>query len=285
MKYLFIKANQASYTVQTLCWALRVSRSGYYSWLNRLPSQREKANQDLLRHIQRVHKQSREHYGIRKVWKQLVSEGITCGKNRIARLRAVHHIYAKRRKRFVVTTRSKSNLWIAPDRLQRDFTAKYPNQKWVSDVTFIPTRTGWLYLAVTLDLYSRRVVGWAMSSRNNGQLVLDCLNMALEHRQPEKGLIHHSDQGATYRMKTFQKRLSENGILSSMSRAGDCYDNAVVESFFGQLKNELTFWQNYKNRETAKRSLFDYIEIFYNRQRIHQTIGYKTPVQFEQCVA
>ena len=285
MRYAFIKANTRHYPIRLLCTVLGVSRSGFYAWLTRKPNAYARANQALLKHIRRIHQQSREQYGIRKVWQQLLSEGIACGKNRVARLRVKHQLYAKRRKRFVVTTRSKSNLWVAPDRLQRDFTAQAVNQKWVSDVTFIPTRSGWLYLAVTLDLYSRKVVGWAMSSRNDGDLVVDCLSMAIEHRQPPKGLIHHSDRGATYRMKTYQTILNEHGMLPSMSRKGDCWDNAVVESFFGQLKNELTFWHNYPNRETAKSSLFDYIEIFYNRQRIHQTLGYKTPLEFEGSVA
>ena len=264
-----------------MCLVLKVSPSGYYDWLARVLSERAKQNVLLVDAIKCIHKASNENYGLRKVWQQLLREGWQCGKNRVARLRKQHGIYAKRRKRFVLTTRSKHRHWIAPNRLNRDFTSAKPNDVWVSDVTFVPTRSGWLYVAVTLDLYSRKVVGWSMSNRNDGKLVKDCLEMAIAHRQPGSGLIHHSDRGSTYAMQSFRDVLRAYGIESSMSRKGDCWDNAVAESFFSSLKNELTYWKQFKDRESARSAIFNYIEVFYNRQRLHQTLGYQTPVEFE----
>ena len=265
-----------------MCVVLQVSRSGYYAWYGRGSSHREQADHRLLGHIRRVHHQSREHYGAVKCWKQLNREGIECGRDRVARLRRLHNIYAKRRRRFVVTTRSKHSHWVAPNQLQRRFSTSVPNQAWVGDVTFIATRGGWLYLCVLLDLYSRKVVGWSMSGSNDGALVKAALYMALQHRQPTSGLIHHSDRGSTYAMRSYQTILSENGIQASMSRKGDCWDNAVAESFFANLKNELTYWCRFDNHEQARSAIFDYIEIFYNRQRLHQTLNYQTPEQFEK---
>lgn len=181
----------------------------------------------------------------------------------------------------MVTTRSKHRHWIAPNRLERNFTATRVNRVWVGDVTFIASRAGWLYLAVLLDLYSRKVVGWSMSNSNNGQLVKDSLDMAVMHRQPGKGLIHHTDRGSTYAMESYREILTQHGMISGMSRKGGCWDNAVAESFFANLKNELVYWQHFKTREEARSAIFDYIEIFYNRQRLHQTLNYQSPEQFE----
>jgi len=187
-----------------MCKVLGVSRSGYYAWLVRSPSERTRKNGELFCAIERIHKATNGHYGIRKAWHQLLREGYRCGKNRVARLRKAHKIYAKRRKRFVLTTRSKHRHWIASNRLKRNFKSAEVNRVWVSDVTFVPTRSGWLYVAVTLDVYSRKVVGWSMSNRNDGALVQDCLEMAIAHREPREGLIHHSDRGSTYAMQSFQ---------------------------------------------------------------------------------
>ena len=258
-----------------------MSRSGYYGWRHRSESNRAVRDRTLLKHIRRVHNQSREHYGIIKCWKQLTSEGISCSRDCVARLRREHKIYTKRRKRFVVTTRSKHTGWIAPNRLKRNFVSVTPDRVWVGDVTFIATRAGWLYLAVLLDLFSRKVIGWSMSNNNNGKLVQDALDMAVQHRQPEKGIIHHTDRGSTYAMKSYRDTLSRYGMISSMSRKRDCWDNAVAESFFSNLKNELIYWYNFSTREEARAAIFDYIEVFYNRQRIHQTLSYQTPEQFE----
>lgn len=282
MKYAWIKQYRHLYPLHKICVVLRVSRSGYYDWCRRSDSTRQRANELLLTHIRRVHQQSREHYGAIKCWKQLNREGIECGRDRVVRLRRRHGIYAKRRRRFVVTTRSKHSHWIADNHVQRRFNTRAPNQTWVGDVTFIATGCGWLYLCVLLDLYSRKVVGWSMSGSNNGELAKSALNMALQHRQPDSGLIHHTDRGSTYAMGSYQAMLKEHGILASMSRKGDCWDNAVAESFFGSLKNELTYWCRFDNHEQAKSAIFDYIEIFYNRQRLHQTLNYQTPEQFEQ---
>lgn len=282
MKYAYIDRHRKTFPVIAMCSALKVSRSGYYDWRNRDESQRSRQDRTLLGHIRRVHDQSRQHYGIVKCWKQLNAEGIQCGRDRIARLRREQGIYTKRRKRFVVTTCSKHRYWIAPNRLKRNFTSHSPNRVWVGDVTFIATRAGWLYLSVLLDLYSRKVVGWSMSNSNNGQLVKDALDMAVQQRQPIQGLIHHTDRGATYAMQSYRDTLASYGMLSSMSRKRDCWDNAVAESFFANLKNELIYWYNFKSRDEARAAIFDYIEVFYNRQRLHQTLNYQTPEQVER---
>ena len=178
--------------------------------------------------------------------------------------------------------RSKHRYWIAPNRLDRNFVATQPDRIWVGDVTFVATRAGWLYLSVLLDLYSRKIVGWSMSNSNNGQLVKDALEMAVQRRQPRPGLIHHTDQGSTYAMRSYRDKLKTHGMISSMSRKGDCWDNAVAESFFANLKNELIYWQHFKTRGEARTAIFDYIEVFYNRQRLHQTLDYYSPDQFEK---
>jgi len=285
VKFAFIKQHRTEFPIRIQCEVFDVSRSGYYAWLGRTPSQRSRMNGVLLKAIRRIHQSSRQHYGLKKAWKQLQREGIECSRNRVARLRATHDVYAKRRRRFVVTTRSKHNYQSTGNLLQREFTQTAENQVWVSDVTFVPTRRGWLYLAVTIDLYSRKVIGWSMSDKNNGQLTLDCLNMALTHRQPKPGLMHHSDRGSTYVTQAFRDMCTKHGIVQSMSRKGDCWDNAVAESFFSNLKNELTYWHKFKDRDEARKAIFDYIEVFYNRQRLHQTLGYQTPVEFEAKAA
>ena len=282
MKYAYIDQQRHVFPVSAMCRVLSVSRSGYYDWRTRPESKRVKEDRRLLQHLRRIHQRSRLNYGIVKAWKQLNQEGIVCGRDRVARLRRAHGIYAQRRKRFVVTTRSKHRYWIAPNQLNRNFSVTKPNRVWVGDVTFIATRTGWLYLSVLLDLYSRKVVGWSMSNNNNGQLVKDSLDMAIEHRQPESGLIHHTDRGSTYAMQSYRETLEQHDIVSSMSRKRDCWDNAVAESFFANVKNELIYWRNYKNQNEARCEIFDYIEIYYNRQRLHQTLNYQSPEQFER---
>lgn len=282
MKYAYIAQHRTVFPVAAMCRTLKVSRSGYYDWCHRGVSQHAIDDHYLLGHIRRVHDRSRQHYGIVKCWKQLNTEAIACGRDRVARLRREQGIYTKRRKRFVITTRSKHRHWIAPNRLQRDFSSHTPNRVWVGDVTFVATRSGWLYLSVLLDLFSRKVVGWSMSGSNNGQLVKDALDMAVQHRQPDQGLIHHTDRGATYAMQAYRDTLAQYGMISSMSRKRDCWDNAVAESFFANLKNELIYWVNFKTRDEARAAIFDYIEVFYNRQRLHQTLNYQTPEQFEK---
>ena len=282
MKYAFIQAQRCSHALNLLCQVLRVSRSGYYDWLKRGPSARAQADQVLLQQIRQVHSAHRGHSGALKTWRVLQLQGVTCGKHRVARLRRQHDIVAKRRRRFMVTTHSKHSIWQAPNRLQRNFTALQPDRVWVGDVTHIPTREGWLYLAVLIDLYSRPVGGWSMLKRNTPELLLGALNMAITQRRPQPGLIHHSDQGRTYAGNVYQRRLAGAGMKPSMSRKGDCWDNAVAESFFATLEFELIELQVFQSRSAAKMAIFEFIEVFYNRQRSHQTLDYKTPLMVEQ---
>ena len=284
MKYAFIMHHSDTYEVRRMCKVLAVSPSGYYSWKTRPPSTRELFNKDLVSRIREVHAASRENYGSIKTWKALNALGVACGKNRIARLRRIHGIQAKRRKRFKITTLSKNTEWIAPNVLNRRFQVSRPNQAWVGDVTFIATRGGWLYLAVLLDLYSRKVIGWAMSEQNNKELVINALSMALERRRPGSGLIHHTDRGSIYGSDDYRHKLEESGLVPSMSRKGDCYDNAVAESFFSTLKNELLYGQRLVSREHARSEIFRFMEIFYNRQRLHQSLNYVTPEMAEAGV-
>jgi putative transposase len=282
VKYAFIRTQRCHHTLGVLCRLLRVSRSGYYDWLQRGPSAREQADQVLLPQIQQVHARHRGHSGALKTWRVLQLEAVRCGKHQVARLRQQHDIVAKRRRRYIATTRSKYSLWQAPNLLKRRFTVHQPDRVWVGDVTHIPTREGWLFLAVLIDLYSRQVVGWSMSERNNTELLLGALDMAITRRGRHKGLIHHSDQGRTYAGNAYQQRLTEVNLFASMSRKGDCWDNAVAESFFATLEFELIELQVFKSREIAKTAIFEFIEVFYNRQRAHQTLNYKTPAQMEQ---
>jgi len=283
VKYAWVEQHRGIYPVNRMCRLLQISRSGFYDWRERGISRRQAANDQLLIEISRVHTQSRENYGIVKCWKALNDAGIVCGRNRVARLRRKEGIYARRRRRSVLTTRSRKNLWSASDLVRRRFQAEKPNQIWVGDVTFIPTLSGWLYVAVLLDLYSRKVVGWSMSTANNGALVLDCLSMALEQRQPEPDLIHHSDRGSSYTQRSYRSLLCDNGIRQSMGRAGECWDNAVAESFFNNLKNEMVHENQFRTPDEARAAVFEYIEIFYNRQRLHQSLDYQAPEQFENA--
>jgi len=247
-------------------------------------SRRAELNRRLLVEIRRIHKDFREAYGSLKTWKELNAQGISCGKHRVARLRRVNGIEAKRRKRFRVTTDSKHTEWIAPNLLNRRFQAERPNQVWVGDVTFIATRGGWLYLAMLLDLYSRKIIGWSMSNRIDKQLVMDALDMALVRRQPDSQVLHHTDRGAIYAADEYRAKLSAHHFVSSMSRKADCYDNAVAESFFSTLKNELMAGDIFESRDRARAEIFEYIEVFYNRQRSHQTLNYLTPEKMEARV-
>jgi len=260
---------------------LGVSPSGYYAWITRKPSRRSLADARLLPEIRRVHEINRQAYGTVKTWKALNEDGIRCGKHRIARLRSLHGIQTLRRKRFKVTTDSRHAKWIAPNRLGRRFKANRPNEVWVGDVTFVATRSGWLHVAVLLDLCSRKVVGWSMSERIDKQLVINALKMALLRRNPTSGLLHHTDRGSVYASDDYQRELSSRGLVPSMSRKGDCFDNAVAESFFSTLKNELLLGGTYQTRDHARTKIFEYIEVFYNRQRLHQSLNYLTPEQAE----
>lgn len=277
MKYDFMRSHASEFSLAGMCRVLSVSRSGYYGWCRREPSMRQRDDLALAAHVRRVHATSREAYGARKVWKALVAEGIACGRHRVARIRRESGIAARRRRRFKVTHYARRHKNTAPDRIRRRFQAERPNQCWVGDVTFISTRQGWLYLAVLIDLCSRKVVGWAMSDRNDEPLVSAALRMAITHRQPPAGLIHHTDRGVLYSSGNYRRLMAVHGLLASMSRHGDCYDNACAESFFSTLKNELIHGEAFATRDAARIAIVTYIEGFYNRQRLHQTLGYRTP--------
>jgi transposase InsO family protein len=264
---------------------LEVSTSGYYDWRDRPESKRAVDNRRLTEKIVRLHDKSRHIYGSPKIHKDIIGDNETCSVNRVARLMKTAGIQSKMARRFVITTNSKNTLKGAADLLQRSFTVNRPNEAWVSDTTFIATREGWLYLAVIIELHSRKVIGWAMSSRNNAELVQNALTMSIWRRREVNDVIIHSDQGSTYASGDYQKQLKDNKLICSMSRKGKCLDNAVAESFFGSLKNELVFHEDYKSRVQARQSIFEYIEVFYNRQRRHAFLNYMTPFEFEERFA
>lgn len=265
-----------------MCQILKISRSGYYAWVKRPESLRKKRNSELLEKIKNIYKISRETYGSPRVTHALKNEGIQCGKNHIAKLMKENNIVAKTRKKFKATTNSKHKYPVADNILKQDFTAPKPNQIWVADITYIPTDEGWLYLAAIVDLYNKKVVGWAMDSTMTKQLCIDALKQAIGRQRPSKGLIHHSDRGVQYASKEYQKVLKSNGFKASMSRKGNCYDNACMESFFGTLKTELIYFTRFKTRAEARLAIFEYIEVFYNRIRLHSKLGYKSPEEFEK---
>jgi putative transposase len=281
MKYQFVAAYQAEHRLTRLCQALGVSRSGYYAWRRRPASPRTRANARLVGQMQQLHRQTKERYGAVKLWRALLASGVACGRHRVARLRRQYGLLARRVRRFRVVIEHHQFAPPAPNRLQQVFVAAAPNQIWAGDLTAIATRAGWVYLAVILDLYSRRVIGWAMRPRPDQHVALMALQMAMTHRHPRPGLIHHTDRGTTYTSVAYQRQLVQTGLVASMSRKGNCYDNAVVESFFSTLKNELVHERDYHTREEAQAEVFEFIEVFYNRQRLHQTLGYVSPVQFE----
>jgi transposase InsO family protein len=264
-----------------MCSVLGVSSSGYYDWLDRPESQRSQSNRRLIAKIRCFHQASRRTYGSPRIHRDLLDSGESVGINRVARLMKQAGIQSKMAKRFVVTTHSKHTMQPAPDQLKRRFQTEAPNKAWVSDTTFIATRQGWLYLAVILDLYSRQVIGWAMSDRNDKQLVSDALTMAVWRRGMVKQVIVHSDQGSTYASSDYQQLLNRHHLICSMSRKGECLDNAVAESFFGTLKSELVDDEDYKTKDEARASLFHYIETFYNRRRRHSFLDYLSPAEFE----
>ena len=285
MKYAFIREHSADHSVIRLCQVLEVSPSGYHDWCDRPESNRAKQNRQLVTKISLFHKASRGTYGSPRIHRDLVESGEEVGVHRVARLMSQNDIQSKMARKFVITTDSKHTLQPAPDRLKRTFDVESPDKAWVSDTTFIPTRQGWLYLAIVIELYSRQVLGWAMGGNNNAQLVQDALTMAIWRRGKIDSVIVHSDQGSTYASGDYQRLLKENKLICSMSRKGECLDNAVAESFFGTLKTELVDHEDYRSKEAAKKSLFEYIEIFYNRRRRHSYLGYISPVEYEATYA
>jgi len=282
MKYTFIKAHEPQYQVNRMCHVLGVGRSGYYAWRKRTPSTRAQANKALLALIEAEHQKSRKTYGSPRLHVVLRRKGILCGHNRVARLMRLNGIAAlKRRTYHPRTTQRQPGVVPAPNRLNQDFSATAPNQKWVSDFTYIETGQGWLYLAVVLDLFSRRVIGWSMSQTMDTALVTAALRMALLERRPPAGLLHHSDQGSQYTSSAYRICLSAAAAQLSMSGVGNCYDNAVAESFFGTLKTECVTGP-FSTCALARTTIFEYLEVWYNRQRLHSTLGYFSPIEFEQ---
>jgi putative transposase len=281
MKYEFIKAHEQEFAVGRMCGVLGVGRSGYYDWRARPQSQRAKANEDLLKSITTAFENSRKTYGSPRIHAYLCKKGTSCGRNRVARLMQKRNLVAKKgQKRRPQTTKQRSEAKIAHNLLNREFTATQPNKKWVSDFTYIGTAEGWLYLAAILDLYSRRVVGWAMSDSMDVKFVEAAWKMAILHRQPTGDLLHHSDRGSQYTSETYLDRLTKQSCQISMSRTGNCYDNAPIESFFSTLKAECADRQ-FVSRAAARTAIFEFIEVWYNRQRLHSTLGYLSPVDFE----
>lgn len=282
MRFPFIAEQASRYSVTLLCEVMKVSRRGYYDWLNRPESKRSIENRELLAEIKTVFYQYREVYGAPRVHEALLRKGYRCGLNRVARLMSVNKLIPKTVRKFRITTDSRKSRHPADNILDRQFVADEPNKKWVADVTYIPTREGWLFLATVLDLYSRKIVGWSMSSRLTSDLAQRALQHAIDLRLLASGLIVHSDRGKEYYAGEYQQLLKNNGFICSMSRRGDCYDNAVMESFFHSLKVEEVHHRDFKTRNEARIALFDYIELFYNRQRLHSTIGYLSPIEFEE---
>ncbi len=281
MRYRFIRDHRGQFRVSVMCRVLEVSTSGYYDWEGRSPSERDRSNAELLEAIKGIHAASRRVYGVRRVHWSLVCDGRTCGRNRVARLMRDAGISARRKRRHVRTTDSRHGFRVAPNLLDRNFRVEAPNAVWVSDITYVPTDEGWLYLATVVDLYSRRIVGYSMDSGITRKLTIDALEMAIHQRKPDRGLMHHSDRGSQYASNDYQEMLKAHGMVCSMSRKGDCWDNAVAESFYSTLKCELIHQGHFATREEARREIFEYIEVFYNRKRIHSSLGYNTPAGHE----
>lgn len=279
MKHRFIDVHRHSYTVRAMCCALQISPSGYYAARKRQPSQRAQRQATLTSQIQAIHTASRQTYGAPRVHAEMVAQGVSCCQNTVAKLMHRASIKPRAIRRFKVTTDSR-NTKASPNLLERVFAVDRPNDCWVSDITYIPTREGWLYLAAVLDLYSRAIVGWAMSKTLDSRLAMDALQMALRGRGTGPVLLH-SDQGSTYAAAEYRTLVAKHGIFQSMSRKGNCWDNAPMESFFHTLKTELVMHCDYKTRDQARSSVFEYMEVFYNRQRRHSAIEYAAPLDFE----
>jgi putative transposase len=276
-----VRNHAGEHRVARLCRALSVSKSGYYAWLKRAPSARAGRDGELLTQIREAHARSRRTYGSPRVHAELREQGTRCSRKRVARLMRAAGLNARRPRRVVRTTDSQHDRPVAPNLLGRDFTAEAPDRRWAADITYVPTAEGWLYLAVILDLFSRRVVGHACGATLATSLIVEALTLACGRRRPGAGLLHHSDRGSQYASAEYQSRLSEAGAQASMSRRGDCYDNAAVESFFGTLKTELVHGRRYATRAEARSDIFEYVEVFYNQQRRHSALGYLSPAEYE----
>jgi transposase InsO family protein len=278
-------AHRGEFRIGTMCEVLGVSRSGYYAWRRRPRSLREQTNAKLTETIRGIHEESRQIYGSPRIYAALQTRGIACGRHRVARLMRDEGIRSKTKRRFRYIATKRDETPAAPNRLERCFTAARPNRVWTSDITIVKTAEGWLHLAIVLDLFSRKVVGWATSSAVTQALALEALQMAFATRKPKPGLLHHSDRGGQYLSAAYQHLLDEHGARCSMSRPGTCLDNAAAESFFHTLKTELVYQQHYRTREQARLAIFEYIESFYNRTRLHSTLDYRSPEEYERSVA
>lgn len=281
MKFQFMKDHQDVFKIERMSSVFKVSSSGYYKFIVRQPSIREQENNRLLDKITASYQNSRRTYGSPRIYSELRAVGETCSRKRVARIMKKSNITAKMKKRFKVTTKANPNEIPAPNLLNQNFVAAEPNKRWVADFTYIDTKEGWLYVAAVMDLFSRRIVGLAMGDRMKDDLVMAALQQAFMHRQPAVGLIHHSDRGSQYSSKDFKDLLVKYCIVASMSGSGNCYDNAAMESFFHTLKTEHVYFECYESRDQAKRSIFEYVEVFYNRKRLHSTLGYMSPMVFE----
>jgi putative transposase len=280
--FAFIASHQGDWPVRVLCETLEVSSAGYYAWLRRPPSFQEQRRAALLVLIQSVHAEAKQRYGSPRVHAALNARGEACSVNTVAKLMRDNDLRAKSARKFRCTTDSNHPLPVAANLLDRQFDPEGPNESWVADITYIPTREGWLYLALVEDLYSRKVVGWSMADNMESRLVVDALEMAVQRRLPGEGLVAHSDRGSQYASDHYQRLLGKHGIACSMSGVGQCWDNAPAESFFASLKKELTNHEDYQTRAEARASIFEYIEVFYNQQRLHSSLGYVTPAAYEQ---
>jgi transposase InsO family protein len=278
---MWIDEHYGEWPVDMMCRVLKVSRSGFYAWRQRPESEQAKSRRRLIEIIKEIHEESKRSYGSPRVHRELVARGEICCENTVARYMRKNDIVAKTKRKFKQTTDSNHGLPVAKNLLDRDFDQLEPNRVWVSDITYIPTREGWLYLATVLDLFGRKIVGWSMSHRIDRHLVMDALTMAVKNRRPPPNLIHHSDRGSQYASDDFQKLLDEYGMICSMSRKGNCWDNAVAESFFRSLKTELVHHEDFATRDEARLAIFEYIEVFYNRIRRHSSLGYLSPADYE----
>ena len=283
MRFQFIAKHRGVWQTRVMCEALGVSRGGFYEWLSRPESRRARENRALLVQVRTSFEQSDRTYGSPRVWRDVCAWGFPCGRHRVARLMLTAGLQARRkRRRLPFDAGARSEHAIAPNLLDREFSATGPNQRWVADFTYIWTDEGWLYFAVVLDLFSRRIVGWAASSEMTAQLVTDALVMALWRRGKPLELLHHSDQGSQYTSELFQRLLTDNGITCSMSRSGNVWDNSAMESFFSTMKTERCSRKIYSTRDQARADVFDYVERFYNPRRRHSTLGYLSPAEYEQ---
>ena len=285
MKYRFIEEHHSIHSVEVMARVLEVSRSGYYAWRGRQESDRARANRDLADAIGEIQERVKYCYGSPRVTAELRRSGMRVGQNRVARLMADNNLGAKSKRRYRSTTKAAESRPVAENLLARNFTVAEKNAVWVSDITYVATSEGWMYLAVVLDLCSRRVVGWSMSSRLSTDLVLRAFWMAVLTRRPPRGLMFHSDRGSQYTSRAFVRALRSQGMIQSMSRRGNCWDNAPAEAFFASLKTELMNGKAFVSRKTAQAAIFEYMEVFYNRQRLHSSIGYTTPADYEDAIS